>query len=113
MVEAVAVADYQQCYPDPIRVDAGERLIVTQREDLWDGHRWVWAVDPDSREGWVPDNLPVLQGQQFVAAYAYNAIELNARVGEKFQCAKSTHGWIWCVNQNGDQGWLPRAIFAR
>ncbi len=31
----------------------GEFLSLTGREDVWDGHRWLWAVADDGREGWV------------------------------------------------------------
>jgi len=41
-------------YADPIVVGAGERLTLTGKEDLWEGHRWLWARSAAGKEGWVP-----------------------------------------------------------
>jgi len=35
--------DWTATYPDPITLRAGEALVPDGREDLWDGHRWIWA----------------------------------------------------------------------
>ncbi len=95
-------------YADPIAVGAGEPLTLTGREDDWDGHRWLWAVAPDGREGWVPDDLAVGQGDGHVAARDYTAIELTCTAGEVVDVVRESHGWAWCRAQDGREGWVPR-----
>ncbi len=95
---------HRASYPDPIRLGKGDKVTLTGREDNWDGHRWLWAIAPDGREGWVPDRLVSAQGH---ATVDYEATELTCAGGEVLKALSSTHGWVWCCNINGAQGWVP------
>lgn len=95
-------------YSDPIRVELGDALSLDGREDDWDGHRWLWAVSTDGREGWVPDNLIDEHLRVPVARFGYSAIELTCDVGENVQILCETHGWAWCRNEKGGEGWIPQ-----
>jgi hypothetical protein len=57
MEPRVVLENHGASYADPIEVAKGEPVSLTGREDIWDGHRWFWAVADDGREGWVPDDL--------------------------------------------------------
>ncbi len=94
-------------YADPIRVAAGAALTLTGREDIWDGHRWLWAVADDGREGWIPDDLVTDDDGRSVAARDYSAVELTCAVGDIVELQHQTHGWAWCQTAAGDEGWLP------
>lgn len=94
-------------YADTISVKQGQVLALSGREDIWDGHRWLWAVAPDGREGWVPDSL-IRQGDAGpVAATDYAAVELTCAKGETLCALNATHGWVWCRNALGAEGWVP------
>lgn len=96
------------CYDDPVTARAGESLVLSGREDIWDGHRWLWARDPSGREGWVPDAL-VEDGR---ARHDYSAMELSCAAGERLAGLEETHGWVLCRNVSGAIGWVPRRNLA-
>lgn len=100
---------HQASYQDPIRVKQGDAVSLTGREDVWDGHRWLWAVAADGREGWIPDDLIVEDGEPPRAARDYSAVELTCRAGESVEVRYETHGWGWCRNSAGREGWVPMA----
>jgi len=94
-------------YTDPISVSKGEHLALTGREDIWDGHRWLWAIANDGREGWVPDDLITEINKRPAATSDFSAIELSCAAGETIEIVWQTHGWAWCRMQDGNEGWLP------
>jgi len=85
----------------------GAPLTLSGREDIWDGHRWLWAIGDDGRAGWVPDDLLVTVDGRPVAAWDYTAIELTVAAGERVDLLHHTHGWGWCRDGDGREGWLP------
>ena len=99
---------YAAFYDDPIQVCAGSKIELTGRVDVWDGHTWLWAIAEDGRAGWVPDSLAdnVQQGVRR-AKSDYSAFELSCTLGELLTRQHSTHGWTWCTNAQGHQGWVP------
>ena len=103
---------HQASYADPIKLSKGELLSLTDREDVWDGHRWLWAVAEDGRAGWVPDNLIVEGHAGPVAAGDYSALELSCSAGETVEIIWQTHGWAWCQKSDGSEGWLPLRILS-
>lgn len=101
---------YQAQYPDPIAVQAGERLEVSAKIDHWNGNPawvWVWCSDPRGKSGWVPQNLIETRSQTAVARDDYSAVELTANVGETLSIEGAESGWLWCANQHGQRGWIP------
>lgn len=100
-------------YADSIEVAKGAPLSLTGREDLWDGHRWLWAVAEDGRDGWVPDDLVTETDNGPVAVRDFSAIELTCAAGEAVAFIRETHGWAWCRKDNGREGWVPLRCFAK
>lgn len=98
------IRDWAASYANPIALASGEALTLTGREDVWDGHRWLWAVANDGREGWIPDALISEDGR---AREAYSAIELTCQTGETLLTLAETHGWALCRNERGEEGWVP------
>ncbi len=96
-------------YDDPISVAAGEHLHLTGKVDNWDGHRWLWAINPAGKEGWIPSDLPKIRGAETVAAYGYSALELSVQAGEIVEAGTVNHGWVWCRSGDGREGWVPVA----
>ena len=94
-------------YANPIEVAKGQPVTLTSREDIWDGHRWLWAVSEDGREGWVPDSLVTGTARNPVASCDYSAIEITCTAGETVEFLSQTHGWAWCRKSDGSEGWLP------
>jgi SH3-like domain-containing protein len=103
---------HQASYADPITLSKGEPLALTGREDVWDGHRWLWAVAQDGREGWVPDGLITDGPAGPVAAGDFSALELSCSAGAAVEIIWQTHGWAWCQKTDGSEGWLPLRILS-
>lgn len=94
---------HRASYADPISVVAGQKVQLTDREEIWDGHRWIWA-EADGRSGWVPDDLVLGDG---TAARDYSAVELEADPDTLMEVLAESHGWAWCRNAKGLRGWVP------
>ena len=107
MKPRVIRAGHEASYGDPIAVAKGQRLSLSGRKDVWDGHRWLWAVADDGREGWVPDSLIVEIDGRPMAARDFSAIELTCAAGDSVVVAWETHGWAWCRKPDGKEGWVP------
>lgn len=104
---ARVIADYMVQYADPISVRAGETFTLTGREDLWQGHRWLWGVAADGRAGWVPAAWVERQGGQGVCRRAYAARELGVSAGASVTVLEAASGWLWCADDQGRTGWVP------
>lgn len=111
--ELITLKGWKASYQDPIQLECGDLLELTGKFDIWDGHKWVWAIAPNGREGWIPDNLFEFEDNTVVATSDYSAEELNCLPGEILVGKHETHGWIWCVNDRGDAGWIPSRIVTR
>jgi hypothetical protein len=99
---------WQATYADPIRLEAGDMLYLTGRQEVWEGHVWLWARSADGLEGWIPDSI-VRQGEiGHIATESYTAAELTCRAGQIVSGAKETHGWVFCTLPDGSAGWVPR-----
>jgi hypothetical protein len=94
-------------YADPIEVTTEQPVTLTGREEIWDGHRWLWAVAEDGRAGWVPDSYVTGAAEKPVACCDYSAIELTCSAGETVAFLGQTHGWAWCRKSDGSEGWVP------
>jgi Bacterial dipeptidyl-peptidase Sh3 domain/Variant SH3 domain len=103
----IVSVDHNASYLNPINVAKAEHIVLTGREDIWDGHRWLWAVANDGREGWVPDSLISEVDGQHAVKRDFSAIELSCVVGETVEVIWQTHGWAWCQMRDGGEGWLP------
>ena len=103
----VVVENHSASYAKSIEVAKGAFLSLTGREDVWDGHRWLWAVADDGREGWVPDDLITEIDERPIASRDFSAIELTCAAGEAVEIIRETHGWAWCRKYDGSEGWLP------
>ena len=106
------IVAHNASYADPIAVAAGDALILTGRADIWEGHRWLWAVAPDGREGWVPDTLPVIPDGTARAERDYSARELDCAEGAQLEALAATHGWTLCRDAAGATGWVPDRCLA-
>jgi hypothetical protein len=107
MKPRILLEAHNASYADPIEVAKGARLSLTGRDDVWEGHRWLWAVAEDGREGWIPDDLATVTEEGPVASQDFSAIELTCTAGEAVAIIRETHGWAWCRKDDGSEGWLP------
>ena len=105
MAHARLLRDYRKQYADPVRFARGETVLVGERDSDWS--EFLWATDAGGRSGWVHQRY--LDGDRGAAQATrdYDAIELDAKIGELVQLIDEAGGWWWCRNETGAQGWLP------
>lgn len=95
-------------YADPIRIDAGQQLLLSGETHDWDGNLWLWAKSAtDGKEGWIPDDLPEERDGRVISRQAFSAIELTCVAGETVEGGAARHGWVWCQADDGRSGWVP------
>ena len=104
--QARVIADYQAPYPDPIRVSAGDEVIIDDNKKT-DWHGWVWCTDRGGKSGWVPETYLERHGENGYMRCDYDAIELTIHGGEILTCHKAESGFFWVTNQAGQNGWVP------
>ena len=99
-------------YPDPIKVDAGARVIVERRDDRFT--HWLWCRAADGREGWVPETIltSTEPGPAFVTE-AYDATELPVQAGTTVDVLKEFDGFAWIRLDDGRLGWVPSKVLSR
>ncbi len=97
-------------YPNPIEFGAGDVLKLGQLDTEYPG--WIRVTTKDGNEGWAPiSDISVEDSKETgIAINSYCANELNVQPGEELAFIKEKNGWYWCLNQNGDYGWVPKEI---
>lgn len=96
---------YQVQYPDPLRVTAGEPILVGSEDPEFPG--WKWCKGPDGREGWVPVELISNEGPDAVVLQDYSARELAVLPEELVVVEDARHNWLLVRNARGERGWIP------
>ncbi|MFK0682745.1 SH3 domain-containing protein [Ochrobactrum sp. BD67] len=99
--------DHVAPYSDPIAFIQGQAVSLTGKAEIWDGYRWLWAVGPDGRAGWIPDDCITFVDGRAIALRDYSAMELTCNKGATLLVIEETHGWAWCRAPNGVCGWVP------
>jgi SH3-like domain-containing protein len=105
----VVTQAYQRVYESPITLKANESVRITKR-DLWnDDERyvWIWCINADGKEGWVPESFIKRDGDEGTAIQEYNAIELSVEEGETVTIREEVNGWYWVTDSDGNAGWVP------
>ncbi|MGC9385101.1 MAG: SH3 domain-containing protein, partial [Kosmotogaceae bacterium] len=92
-----------------IELEEGERVIPGK---LYEGNKnwinWIFCKKVDSEgAGWVPLQLIDTKGETATAKEHYSAREMNVYKGENVNGIKRLNGWIWCMKENGNEGWIP------
>jgi SH3-like domain-containing protein len=102
------VAPYVAQYADPIRLDAGDPLIVHREDDQFPG--WHWCTGPDGREGWVHESFFTRADGAARAVRDYSARELTVAPGATFEIHERLTGWAFGSLADGSLGWLPDGV---
>lgn len=90
----------------PLRLEAGQRVRVGERDTTWPEFVLVTA---EHGTGWVPArHLSTDEGEAEVVA-AYDTQELPTTEGEILDVLGEDRvsGWLWCRSDSGRQGWVP------
>jgi len=92
-----------------IRLKKGERVYpksIYEDNEKWPN--WIYCKKLGSEEaGWVPLQILEKEGATAVVKEDYSAIEMNVVEGEVVNGLKRLNGWIWCIKDDGKEGWIP------
>lgn len=104
MATFTANADYEEKDSDPIKLEPGDEISVGLADRAWPG--WVWASDRNGNDGYVPEEIlePLGEGR-YAAMDAFDPTVLTLRRGDRIESLKQIHGWHWCRNERGEEGW--------
>ena len=105
---AKAIAAHRSNYPQPIRLTAGERVILGKRDTKYGDPGWIWVTA--DRQGWVPEQILTPDGE---VTEDYRADELDTQLGEDLLVLRELNGWCWVRNQHGHEGWVPLATIEK
>lgn len=105
MPSYVTNADYEEKDANPMRLSSGAEVSVGPVDRAWPG--WVWAIDSLGREGYVPEGIlePLGEGR-FALMEDFDSTVLKVSRGDSVDSLREIHGWHWCRNGAGDEGWV-------
>jgi hypothetical protein len=100
-------AAYQRAYQAPIAGIAGDGVKIRRRDDEEPG--WIWCEhSANGLAGWVPEAfLERRTAETAVLRRGYSAMELSVQPGQIVTIIETMAGWIWCVSDSGEAGWVP------
>jgi hypothetical protein len=92
----------------PIRVAAGDVVLVGERDTKWPAFVFVTTSDG---AGWVPDRYLSRDGTSAVVIVRYDTTELPTETGVVLDVLvqDDESGWWWCRAPDGAEGWVPVA----
>ncbi|MCP3774843.1 SH3 domain-containing protein [Paenibacillus sp. MZ04-78.2] len=98
-------------YPQPIRLSAGERVILRELYDGpegWPNWRYCYTLDR-KQEGWVPEQIIEKRDQEGIIRESYSANELNVDPGDIVNGHRELNQWVWCQREGeeAEWGWVP------
>lgn len=107
MPEVVVVREHKSNYPNPVSFEAGDSLLVGERDTEYDG--WVKITDKKGNVGWAPLEYIELTGigATGVAVELYSAKELDVDPGERLIVKYEHCQWCWVEHKSKGAGWVP------
>lgn len=103
---ALVIVSYDTQYPDQLTMEVGDEMkIVKRKDDEWPG--WVFCQNKNGKQGWIPENAIMIDGESAVAQQSYVARELSVMEGEIVRIEKVERGWAWVTNMTDETGWIP------
>lgn len=102
--------DYEICYPKPLNLKIGDSIQLEVKEVPPKWYGWNWCKDKSGNEGWISQSYIKKVENGFEVVKNYTAKELSVQKGELVNQLFEDCGWAWCVNENLEEGWLPKEI---
>jgi hypothetical protein len=105
----IANADYEENNTRALHLIAGQEVTSGPEDKTWPG--WIWATDVEGRCGYVPqDFLEPLGEDRWAAITDFDPSVLKVKKGDSVSSLKQMHGWHWCQNEAGAEGWVANYL---
>ena len=99
------IRSWTSSYDQELVLADGVTVSVQPRDSEWPG--WLWCVAGDGTGGWVPQTRLEVDGDVARATRDYTSRELSVAVGDHLVGREEELGWVWCVDDAGNEGWVP------
>jgi hypothetical protein len=100
-----ANADYEEKDTDPLALQPGDEITTGPADRTWPG--WIWATTATGSNGYVPEEvLTPLGDGRFTVTEPFDPTVLTIRRGDALESLRQIHGWHWCRNAAGQEGWV-------
>ncbi|MGA0900550.1 MAG: SH3 domain-containing protein [Luteolibacter sp.] len=104
-MQYIANSDYEDRDTEPLILKVGDEVDVGEADRTWPG--WVWAKNAAGCDGYVPvEFLQKLAGTRHKVIEDFDPCVLTLRRGDVLESLRQIHGWHWCKNSHGEQGWV-------
>lgn len=97
-------------YADPLTVQSGEPVTITDRFSEWQG--WLWCLNRSGKGGWLPEELIDQQGTEGTVLQVFSTKELSVQVDELVTLQQFRNDWYWVTNRDQQSGWIPAECFS-
>ncbi|MFX0040350.1 MAG: SH3 domain-containing protein [Promethearchaeota archaeon] len=104
-IKCRVIKDYNSPYTEPLFFKKSEIVSIGEKDSEWSG--WIWCTNKLGNSRWIPENYLEIHGDKGILKRDYNAVELNAQIGEEYLIKEEEAEWYWVVNQEGKSGWVP------
>lgn len=100
-----ANSDYEDQDTNPLTLSVGDLVKTGNKDQTWPG--WIWAVDSNGNDGYIPEEFlqPADNGFSRVNV-AFDPRVLKIKRGDRLASVQRIHGWHWCQNESGEEGWV-------
>lgn len=109
-MDYLVIKDHETEYPNPITLEAGEKVIIGEEHEPVEGENWenwVYCIKEDnSNAGWVPKQI--IDYEKEIILRDYSAKELSIAEGAIVEGIEEMNGWLLSKNKlTGEIGWIP------
>ena len=103
-------ARHKATYIEPLVVQAGEAVTVTDRDSEWKG--WLWCLNAKGKGGWLPTDIVQHRDEDSMVTEDFSTAELSVNIDEVVILHQYKNGWFWVTNQDSQSGWVPAECLA-
>lgn len=105
MSQYLANSDYEDQDSQPLKLSAGDLVVTGGKDQTWPG--WIWATDQAGNDGYLPEEmLERLEDGKSRVLEDFDPTVLTVRRGDPLTSLRRIHGWHWCRNAMGEEGWV-------
>lgn len=100
-----ANSDYEDQDTNPLRLAVGDLVKTGNKDQTWPG--WIWAIDVHGNDGYIPEEFLEATSDGFARVISeFDPRVLQIKRGDRLESLLRIHGWHWCRNSGGSEGWV-------
>jgi hypothetical protein len=108
LIKYRVIKPYVSPYPNSIRFQKGEKVIIGKEFDVDpDWKDWLWCTGESGQQAWTPRQFLEINGLSGILLQDYDAREISLKLGEIIAGKKILNGFAWAENAAGETGWAP------